>query len=122
MNGPAPGSEARHVPVLQAEVLHYLAPAAGQVMVDATVGGGGHARLLAERLGPDGRLIGLDQDATMLRLAHEKLAKVGTSFTLVHENFDRLAEAIDELGVGAVDGVLADLGVCSDQLDDATRV
>jgi 16S rRNA (cytosine1402-N4)-methyltransferase len=112
---PAP----RHVSVLPAEVLDLLAPRPGQVFVDATVGAGGHARLIAERLGPAGRLIGLDQDEAMLALVRPRLA--GLPVTLVHDNFDRLPRVLKELGIEAVDGVLADLGVCSDQLDAAER-
>jgi 16S rRNA (cytosine1402-N4)-methyltransferase len=108
-----------HVPVLPAEVLTVLDPAPGQTFVDATVGAGGHARLLAERLGPAGRLIGLDQDAAMLEQARPRLE--GLPVTLVHANFDELRAVLDELQVAAVDGVLADLGVCSDQLDDPAR-
>jgi 16S rRNA (cytosine1402-N4)-methyltransferase len=104
---------------MPAEVLQLLAPVPGETFVDATVGAGGHARLLAERLGPADRLIGLDQDATMLEGARSRLE--GLLVTLVHANFDRLREVLDELGVSAVDGVFADLGVCSDQLDQADR-
>ena len=120
MNSPTTGPEApRHVSVLPAEVLEYLAPQPGQVIVDATVGVGGHARLLAERLGPTGRLIGLDQDAAMLKLAGPRLH--GLPVTLIQANFDQLREVLDRLHLTAVDGVLADLGVCSDQLDQAER-
>jgi 16S rRNA (cytosine1402-N4)-methyltransferase len=119
MNGPDPGVGPRHVPVLPAEVLDALAVAAGQVVVDATVGAGGHSRLLAERLGPSGRLIGLDQDAAMLELARPRLE--GLPVTLVQANFDRLREVLDARGIEKVDAVLADLGVCSDQLDDPER-
>jgi 16S rRNA (cytosine1402-N4)-methyltransferase len=118
---PQPLSEPspRHVAVLPREVVELLAPAPGQVFVDATVGAGGHSRLLAERLGPTGRLIGLDQDADMLELARPRLA--GLPVTLVHSNFDRLPRVLRELAVETVDGILADLGVCSDQLDQAAR-
>jgi len=113
------GALPRHVSVLPALVPHYLAPAAGEVIVDATVGAGGHARLIAERVGPSGRLIGLDHDASMLALAAPRLA--GLPATLVHAGFAELPRVLRELGVPAVDGVLADLGVCSDQLDEAGR-
>jgi 16S rRNA (cytosine1402-N4)-methyltransferase len=109
----------RHVSVMPAEVLELLAPAPGQVFVDATVGAGGHARLIAERIGPGGRLIGLDQDPAMLALARQRLE--GLPVTLVHANFDQLRQVLDDLGIAAVDGVLSDLGFCSDQLDDPAR-
>jgi 16S rRNA (cytosine1402-N4)-methyltransferase len=109
----------RHVPVLPVEVLALLGPAPEQVFVDATVGAGGHARPLAERLAPGGRLIGLDRDAAMLELARPRLA--GLPVTLVQAPFSQLRQVLDEQGIAAVDGVLADLGVCSDQLDDPQR-
>jgi 16S rRNA (cytosine1402-N4)-methyltransferase len=96
-----------------------LAPAAGQVIVDATVGAGGHARLIAERIGPSGRLIGLDQDSAMLDLARPRLA--GLPVTLVHASFAELPRVLRDLGLTQVDGVLADVGICSDQLDDPAR-
>ena len=108
-----------HVPVLPAEVLEALAPAPGQLMADVTVGAGGHAHLLAERLGPGGRLIGLDRDESMLALARPRLEDLPA--TLVQANFDRLPVVLQELGIPALDGVLADLGVCSDQLDEPER-
>ncbi len=111
--------EPGHVPVLPAEVLHYLDPQPGQIIVDATVGAGGHAQLIAERLGPTGRLIGLDQDASMLERAERQVA--GCPVTLVHSNFDRLCDVLDELRVERVDGVLADLGFASDQMGDPER-
>ena len=114
-----PGVSPRHVSVLPVEVLAALAPEPGQVFVDATVGAGGHSRLLAERLTPGGRLIGLDRDAAMLDLARPRLADLPV--TLVQAPFSRLREVLDELDITAIDGVLADLGVCSDQLDAAQR-
>lgn len=119
MNTGSAAHEPHHVSVLPAEIGAYLAPAPGQILVDATVGAGGHARMLAERVMPGGRLIGLDQDSAMLKLAQARLA--GLPVTLIHANFDQLRDALDELQVDRVDGVLADLGVCSDQLDDPAR-
>jgi len=109
----------RHVPVLLTEVLDLLSPGPGQVVVDATVGAGGHARAIAERLGPTGRLIGLDQDPAMLAIAARRLD--GLPVTLVHANFDQLRRVLNEEGLGKVDAVLADLGFSSDQLEDAER-
>lgn len=119
MSSELAGASPRHVSVLPVEVLALLEPAPGQLLVDATVGAGGHARLLAERLAPNGRLIGLDRDEAMLELARPRLA--GLPVTLMQAPFSRLREALDEQGIAAVDGVLADVGVCSDQLDDPQR-
>ncbi|MGH7174099.1 MAG: 16S rRNA (cytosine(1402)-N(4))-methyltransferase RsmH [Gemmataceae bacterium] len=113
------GASPRHVSVLTAEVLEALAPAPGQVFVDATVGAGGHSRLLAERLIPNGRLLGLDRDATMLELAAPRLA--GLPVTLIQAPFSGLRGLLDEQGIATVDGMLADLGFCSDQMEDAER-
>jgi 16S rRNA (cytosine1402-N4)-methyltransferase len=113
------GPLVRHLPVLTAEVLHWLDPKPGQVIVDCTVGGGGHARLLAERVAPSGQVIALDQDVAMLERARPGLA--GFPVTLIHGSFDQLRDLLRVRGISAIDGVLADLGICSDQLDDAAR-
>lgn len=118
MSGPEPPVVPRHLPVLPQEVVHFLAASAGQIVVDATVGAGGHARLLAERLGPGGRLIGLDRDPEMLALAQQRLQ--GLPVTLVHRNFAELRAVLGELGTRA-DAVLADVGFASDQMDTAER-
>ena len=111
--------EPRHVPVMPAETLRLLDPKPGETWVDCTVGAGGHSRLIAERLGESGRLIGLDQDPAMLAGARERLA--GLPVELVHANFDQLAEVLAARGVEKVDGVFADLGFASDQMEDAAR-
>lgn len=115
----SPPREPRHLPVLPLETLRLLNPSPGETWVDCTVGAGGHSRLIAEILAGTGRLIGLDQDPTMLDLARPRLS--GPNITLVHANFDQLAEALANLGIAAVDGVLADLGFSSDQLEQAGR-
>jgi len=107
------------VSVLPAEVVRLLNPQPGQTWVDATVGGGGHTRMIAERVGPTGCVIGLDQDPTMLALARGRLD--GLPVRLLHANFDQLAEVLRNLGTETVDGVLADLGFASDQVDQAAR-
>jgi 16S rRNA (cytosine1402-N4)-methyltransferase len=96
-----------------------LDPQPGQVVVDGTVGAGGHSRLIAERLSPTGRLIGLDQDETMLTRARPRLE--GWPATLVHQSFENLRAVLDHLGIDRVDGFLADLGFASDQMDDPAR-
>jgi len=118
MNGPA-ASGPRHVSVLPAEVLDLLAPAPGQVIVDCTTGAGGHTRLLAERVAPTGRVIALDRDPAMLDLARPRLE--GLPVTLIHAGFDELRPVLTEQGIDTVDAVLADLGICSDQLDSTER-
>src|SRR3954471_19681152 len=96
---------ARHRPVLPREVIDLLDPRPGEVWVDATTGAGGHARLIAERAG---RVIGLDQDPTMLDRARVTLE--GLPVTLVHANFDQLTAALASVGLKEIDGLLADLG------------
>jgi 16S rRNA (cytosine1402-N4)-methyltransferase len=111
------------------EVLAWLAPPAGGTVVDATVGLGGHAALLLDRLGPSGRLIGLDRDPAALALAAETLAArcrdLGWGppdpWRLLHADFRDLAGALAALGHPAVDGILLDLGVSSLQLDEPGR-
>ena len=112
-----------HIPVLTKAVLQHLAPQRGETVIDATLGGGGHAVLIAERLGPSGRLIGLDQDPSSLRRAQSVLRSIPSppKVSLVHSNFDHLRQVLDSLNVTEVDAVLADLGVSSDQLDQAER-
>jgi 16S rRNA (cytosine1402-N4)-methyltransferase len=109
----------RHVAVLPVEVMALLAPASGEIWVDATTGAGGHARLLAEKLVPSGRLIAVDQDPAMLELARSRLN--GLPVTYLHANFDQIDAILDKAGATRIDGLLADLGICSDQLEAADR-
>jgi len=108
-----------HVPVMLGECLSMLAPRPGEVMVDGTLGLGGHARRIAEALGESGRLIGVDRDEEMLSLAGQRLG--GMDVEMVRGNFSELDAHVRRLGVGGVDGVLLDLGVASAQLDAAGR-
>ncbi len=110
-----------HVPALLTETLALLEPQPGQVILDATVGGGGHARAILERLLPGGRLIGIDQDAEALAEAGRTLAEFGEAVTLRQARFDALGAVLDTLGVGEVHGALFDLGVSSHQLDTPER-
>jgi 16S rRNA (cytosine1402-N4)-methyltransferase len=98
-----------------------LALRPGAVVVDGTLGGGGHAAAILERTGPDGRLIGLDLDPEALSAAALRLADFGERVVFVHESFRRLREVLSGLGEDPVDGVLLDLGVSSHQLDEASR-
>lgn len=110
-----------HIPVLPTEVARLLAVCPGDVVVDATVGLGGHSRLLAEAAGPAGRLIGLDVDPANLAIARARLRDISCPITLREANFARLRDVLAVEGVGSVDVLLADLGVSSTQLDEADR-
>jgi len=110
-----------HTPVLVRAVGELLAVRRGEVVVDATVGLGGHAKLFSEALGPEGTLIGLDLDPANLDLARRTLADVQPRVALIHANFAELPAALASVGVGSVDVLLADLGVSSTQLDEAGR-
>jgi 16S rRNA (cytosine1402-N4)-methyltransferase len=111
----------RHIAVMPGEVLEFLASAPGQTVVDATVGGGGHSKLILEKIAPGGKLIGLDRDPTMLELAAPRLQKKETTVVLVNENFDQIGEVLKGQSIQSVDGMLADLGISSDQLDRPER-
>ena len=108
-----------HVPVLPIEVMKWLDPQPGQVVVDATVGIGGHSALLWERIQPSGTLIAFDQDPAMLTLAKQRLPD--PRIIWIHRNFEDLPLVLDELKVPIVDAILADLGFCSNQLSDPQR-
>lgn len=103
------------------EVLDWLDPQPGKTIVDCTTGFAGHSAAILERLGPTGRLFCLDLDADNLPRARERLEAVGHPFSLHHTNFAGLAQAIGEAGLTQVDGVLADLGMSSMQVDDPER-
>lgn len=111
----------QHRPVLLEEVLHLLAPGPGAVIVDATVGWAGHAVAIVERLGATGRLIGIDLDPANLSRARERLEPLHLPCSLHHGNFAALASILSSEGIEQVDGVLADLGMSSMQVDDSER-
>jgi 16S rRNA (cytosine1402-N4)-methyltransferase len=108
-----------HEPVLVAETVSFLNASRGGLFVDCTVGLGGHSRALLEA-GAD-RVIGLDRDPDALGLAREALAAFGDRVELVHADYRNLERVLDERGIGAVAGALADLGVSSFQLDSEGR-
>jgi len=114
-------AEFRHIPVLPAEVMEFLAPVAGGTYVDGTLGGGGHSALILKAVGENGRLFGFDRDTAAIRSAAASLAAFNGSFTPVNSNFSAMEEALAEYGVASIDGFLLDLGVSSHQLDTAER-
>ena len=114
-------SEFTHVPVLLDEVIEHLAPQAGGVYADVTLGGGGHSRAILERSAPDGRLVGTDRDPAALQAAGVALEGFGERVTLRKARIRDLREVLDSLSIEGVDGVIADLGVSSEQLDRQER-
>lgn len=118
-------AEAGHIPVLLDEVMGFLAPRAGGLYCDATLGLGGHASRILQLSSPDGRLVGLDRDTQALARARVRLAEFGDRVTFVHSEFGSLRSVLDGMGgsagVSSLDGCLIDLGVSSLQLDTADR-
>jgi len=107
--------------VLVEETIHWLGIKPDGVYIDSTVGLGGHAIEIVRRLGAGGRLVGLDRDAVALAIARERLREFGDKVNLVHANFSEIGEVAAGLKLPPADGVLADLGVSSLQLDEAER-
>jgi 16S rRNA (cytosine1402-N4)-methyltransferase len=115
-----------HTPVLLSHVLTTLDPRPGQTIVDCTLGLGGHSAAILDRLKPDGRLIGIDLDPANIASARIVLQRIkgreGTvRFDLFHSNFAALPDVLAQAGIQRVDGVLADIGVASTQIDDPQR-
>lgn len=114
-------AEIRHQPVMPTEVLEYLNPQPGEVILDGTIGLGGHARLIAERLGKTGVLLGIDQDPNALDIARQNLSFFTGKLILHHDNFRNLGSVVRSLFPQGIDGILLDVGVSSLQLDLGER-
>jgi len=110
-----------HIPVLQKEVINYLCPKKEGIYIDATLGGGGHSALIASYLGKRGKIFGIDQDAQALKKAKVKLAKYGDKISYSHGNFRNLDKIILKFNIEKVDGILLDLGVSTEQLENPER-
>ena len=113
-----------HRPIMVDEVLRCLQPVAGDVAVDCTLGGGGHAQAILERVQPGGRLIGLDVDPLELPRTEARLRAAGfgaDTFVARHGNFAGLPQVLAAEGLAAADLILADLGVSSMQIDNPDR-
>ncbi len=110
-----------HRPVLLQETIDSLLVKPDGIYVDGTLGGGGHAFELCGRLGPQGRLVGIDQDEDAIAAAAERLAPYRDRVTVVRSNYEQMDEVLDGLGIGKVDGIYLDLGVSSFQFDTAER-
>ena len=121
----APGERStaagEHVPILLAECVDALQPKPGQTIVDCTLGFGGHSIEILKRIGPEGLLVAIDLDGENLARTEPKLAAVGVPYRVHHGNFAGLPAILAEHGILSVDGVLADLGFSSMQVDDSER-
>src|SRR5450759_2061081 len=110
-----------HRPVMVSEVLEYLKPEKGKVIVDGTVGTGGHAESILGHIMPGGRLIAIDRDPAAISKARERLGEVAPAAGYHCENYRDIRSVLDVEGVDRVDGILLDLGVSSIQLEDPDR-
>ncbi|MDZ7830885.1 MAG: 16S rRNA (cytosine(1402)-N(4))-methyltransferase RsmH [Desulfobacterales bacterium] len=111
----------RHIPVMVEEILGFLNCKPGQICVDCTVGGAGHAKAIIETIMPDGLLIGIDQDAAAIEAASRELSAHKHNVHLIHDNFVNLPEILMRLNISAADGILADLGLSLYQLESSGR-
>lgn len=110
-----------HKSVLLEESVSWLVTDPQGIYVDCTLGGAGHSSRIAQKLAPEGLLIGIDQDEDAIAAATEKLKGVPCQVRIVHNNFRNLGDILDQLGLAAVDGIFFDLGVSSYQLDTPER-
>lgn len=110
----------KHVSVLLNESISSLNLKENSIIVDATLGYGGHSSSILDRI-KKGYLFAFDQDSEAIRHSTDRLSKIGTNFTIIKSNFKNMKEELNKRGIDKVDGVLFDLGVSSPQLDDAER-
>jgi len=112
---------AYHIPVMLDEIINYLNLAPGKVIVDSTLGTGGHSQTIAERILPNGLLIGIDRDQTTLDIAKERLSKYADNCKFVYGNFKDIDKIFSDIHLSKADGILFDLGISSVQLNDPDR-
>lgn len=110
-----------HIPVMAEQVLEYLQPENKRLIVDGTLGDGGHAELIMSRAGPDARLLGIDRDQNALKLASERLAPFKDRVILVHGNYSEVGDHLKQNGFTGMDAFLLDLGISSMQVDTPDR-
>lgn len=113
-------TESLHTSVLLEETISLVDPKPNGIYVDATLGLGGHAEAILERI-PGSRLLGVDQDTQAIEFARERLARFGDRVSIFHSNFSSIKEVLSSAGVESVNGIIADLGVSSLQLDSVER-
>jgi len=110
-----------HTPVMSKEVIKFLAPHHDENFIDATCGLGGHAKLILEKISPNGKLLAIDQDGVALEKAEKNLKKFADRVTFAHDNFSELGLLIRDWKVSRVDGILFDLGVSNYQFSEKER-
>jgi len=110
-----------HIPVMLNGILDYLNLSPGKIIVDATVGTGGHSKAILERILPGGKLIGIDRDQESLAITRERLGEFSDSCEFVHGNFVDIDTILENLGIKKIDGILFDLGISSFQLENPQR-
>jgi len=113
--------EKLHIPVMLREVIDYLDPKPGQIIVDATLGTGGHSFEILKKITPGGRLIGIDRDEDSLAICRQRFSEFNGSYELVHANFADLDQVLENLGIKKIDGIVFDLGISTYQLKDTER-
>jgi 16S rRNA (cytosine1402-N4)-methyltransferase len=111
----------QHIPVMLNEVMTYLNCRPGKCYVDCTVGGAGHSSAILEKIQPDGLLIGIDQDADAIRNAVQKLKPYASNVRLIHDNYVNLPNILSQLNITKVDGIIADLGLSFNQIENSGR-
>ena len=110
-----------HIPAMLHEVIDYLKLAPGQLIVDATLGTGGHALEILKIIAPTGRLIGIDRDEDSLNVCRKRLSDFSSSLEFIHDSFVDLDQVLGNLGVDKIDGIIFDLGISTFQLKNAQR-
>ena len=113
--------EKLHIPVMLHEIIDYLDLKPGQIIVDATLGTGGHSQEILKRITPGGRLIGIDRDEDSLAICRKRFIEYAGSFELVQANFVDLDQVLEKLGIEKIDGIVFDLGISTYQLKDTER-
>ena len=113
--------EFNHISVLLNETVDNLNVREGKIYVDGTLGGGGHSYEILKRMNGNGRLIGIDQDAAAIQAAGDRLSEFKDAVTIVRDNYCNMKQALNNLGIDKVDGIVLDLGVSSYQLDTVER-
>src|SRR5438105_2964053 len=110
-----------HIPVLTNEVIQFLDPKPGGRFIDATFGAGGHSRVILERIAPAGMVLAIDQDESVLSRTAAEFASFASRIVFAHSNFSEVAQLAARNGFLECDGVLADIGISSMMVDDASR-